>query len=53
MIAYVSKEVCLEINARSGIKIEAPDITKYTTACLVGDEFNWPLAFYKVIDAKL
>jgi hypothetical protein len=53
MIAYVSKEVCLEINERSGIKIDAPDITQYTASCLVGDEFTWPLAFYKVIDAKL
>lgn len=53
MIAYVTKEVCLEINERSGIKIDDPDVTQYTTACLVGDEFIWPLAFYKVINEKI
>jgi Na+-transporting NADH:ubiquinone oxidoreductase subunit NqrC len=53
MIAYVSKEVCLEINKHSGITIDSPDVTHYTASCLVGDEFTWPLAFYKVINEKI
>lgn len=52
MIAYVSKEVCLELNDRNGITVENPDITQYTYSCMVGDNVTWPLAFYKVINEK-
>lgn len=53
MIAYVSKDVCLEINKRNGITLNNPEITQYTYSCQVGDDLTWPLAFYKVIDAQL
>ena len=46
----VSKDVCLELNNRNGITDETPDVTQYTYSCLVGDDIEQPLAFYKVMD---
>lgn len=46
----VSKDVCLELNSRNGITDETPDITQYTYSCLMSDDIEQPLAFYKVMD---
>lgn len=53
MIAYVSKDVCVELNKRSGIITEKPEITEYTYSCILGDDITWSLAFYKVINEEI
>lgn len=53
MIAYVSKDVCLELNKRFGITVDSPDITQYTYSCILGDHITWSLAFYKVINEEI
>lgn len=53
MVAYVSKDVCLELNKRNGIKENNPDITKYSFSCVLGDDITWPMGYYKVINEEI